>query len=138
MRAAADAARLRSLALRVHNLDAMVTFYAKAFGFRFEAVETDGFTSWFGRTRHLTLKLVPIREAADFEGYPVHQPGFEVFNVRRTVAIAVRCGGSVHDRPVRRDERLQAAVRDPDGNTIELYGRVLSPARRQSSARRRR
>lgn len=53
---------------------------------------------------------------------PVHQPGFEVPDVARAVAIAVRHGGRVQDAPVDRDGRVHASIRDPDGNTIELYG----------------
>jgi predicted enzyme related to lactoylglutathione lyase len=113
---------LRSLALRVHNMDAMVAFYGEAFGVRFEPVATGGLTSWFGTLGSLALKFVPIRDAADFDGYPIHQPGFEVGDVRRVVRLAERHGGAVHDAPIRRGGRLLASVRDPDGNTIELYG----------------
>jgi predicted enzyme related to lactoylglutathione lyase len=119
-------------------MNAMVAFYSEAFGARFQIVEIGGLTSRFGRIGRLTVKFVPIRGAADFQGYPVHQPGFEVSDVRAAIASAHRHGGSAHDPPVRRDGRLQAAIRDPDGNTIELYGAARTPGRRQSTPRRRR
>jgi catechol 2,3-dioxygenase-like lactoylglutathione lyase family enzyme len=52
----------------------------------------------------------------------VHQPGFDVPDVGRVVEIALRHGGRVQDAPAREGDGVHAAVRDPDGNTIELYG----------------
>lgn len=114
--------RLASLALRVHNEDAMVAFYNEAFGMTFRVVETSGIRSRFGELNGLTIKLVPIRDAAQFEGFPVHQPGFEVPSVGRVIEIARRHGGRVFDAPVERDGRVYASLRDPDGNTIEISG----------------
>lgn len=112
---------LTTLAVRVHHEDAMVAFYSEAFGVRFRVVETSGIRSRFGELGGLTLKLVPIRDAADFDGFPVHQLGVEVPDVARVVAIAQRHGGRVQDPPASRDGRVQASIRDPDGNTIEIY-----------------
>ena len=53
----------------------------------------------------------------------VHHPGFIVPDVQAVIAIAERHGGRVQDGPLRRDGRLTAAIRAPDGNTIELCGR---------------
>jgi predicted enzyme related to lactoylglutathione lyase len=101
----------------------MEAFYAEAFGLQFRTVETGPFRSRFGELRRLTLKLVPIRSEVDFEGFPVHQLGFEVDDVDAVIAAATRHGGRVQDAPQRTGGRLYAAIRDPDGNTIELYGR---------------
>jgi predicted enzyme related to lactoylglutathione lyase len=35
-------------------------------------------------------------------------------------------GGAVQDAPREVDGRLHAAVRDPDGNTLEIYGPARS------------
>lgn len=113
---------LTTLALRVHHEAAMVRFYSEAFDVRFTEVETSGIRSRFGEVNGVTLKFVPIRDAADFERFPVHQPGFDVPDVGRVIEIARRHGGRVQDPPVLRDGRVHASVRDPDGNTIELYG----------------
>jgi predicted enzyme related to lactoylglutathione lyase len=101
----------------------MEAFYAEAFGVQFRTVETGPFRSRFGELGRLTLKLVPIRSEVDFEGFPVHQLGFEVDDVDAVIAAATRHGGRVQDAPQRTGGRLYAAIRDPDGNTIELYGR---------------
>jgi catechol 2,3-dioxygenase-like lactoylglutathione lyase family enzyme len=118
-----SAVSLTTLAYRVHDMDRMVAFYSEAFGVRFRTVQTGPFASRFAELGGMTLKFVPIREAADFTGFPVHQPGFTVPDVGAVIAVAERHGGRVQDAPARRNGRLQAAIRDPDGNTVELYGR---------------
>ena len=69
---------LTTLAYRVHDMDRMVAFYSEAFGARFAEVQTGPVRSRFARAGGITLKFVPIREAADFTGFAVHQPGFTV------------------------------------------------------------
>jgi len=102
-------------------MTAMVAFYTDAFGARFRQVDARGIRSQFGQIGSLTIKFVPIRDRADFEGFPVHHPGFEVPEVARVIAAAERHGGRVENAPERQGGRVQAAVRDPDGNTIEVY-----------------
>ena len=113
--------KLSSIAFRVHNLDAMLAFYSEAFHVEFQAVDTYGIRSQFGDVDGITLKFVPIRESDDFKGFPVHQPGFIVPDVEKVIAIALKHGGRQEGQTLRADGRVQAAVRDPDGNTIELY-----------------
>jgi catechol 2,3-dioxygenase-like lactoylglutathione lyase family enzyme len=115
-------AMLSTVAFRVHRMPEMEAFYAEAFGARFRKVDTGGLSSRFGELGRLTLKFVPIRSDVDFEGFPIHQLGFEVDDVNRIVAAALRHGGRVQDAPRQENGRVHAAVRDPDGNTIELYG----------------
>jgi catechol 2,3-dioxygenase-like lactoylglutathione lyase family enzyme len=113
--------KLTTVAYRVHKQEAMVAFYSQAFGAKFREVQTGAIRSQFGELPGLTLKFVPIRAAVDFEEFPVHQLGFEVANVERVMALAVKHGGRVQDAPTRTGNRTHASVRDPDGNTIELY-----------------
>jgi catechol 2,3-dioxygenase-like lactoylglutathione lyase family enzyme len=116
--------KLTTVAYRVHNMKAMVAFYSEAFGATFRAVDTGPFQSQFGEAAGILLKFVPIRDAADFESFPVHQLGFEVADVERVIAIALKHGGRVQNTPTRDQGRVHAAIRDPDGNTVELYGRA--------------
>ena len=116
-------AQLTTLAFRVHHMARMEAFYSEAFGFVFRDENTGAMTSRFGTAGQLTVKLVPIRDAADFVGFPVHQPGFEVTDVERVIAIATKHGGALLHAPTRTGGRLTASVRDPDGNTVELYQR---------------
>jgi catechol 2,3-dioxygenase-like lactoylglutathione lyase family enzyme len=113
---------LKTVAYRVHLMAPMLAFYREAFGFEFRAVDTGGLQSQFGDLEGLTLKFVPIRDDVDFENFPIHQLGFEVPDVDAVIALAKKYGGRVQDAPRREDGRVHAAVRDPDGNTLELYG----------------
>jgi predicted enzyme related to lactoylglutathione lyase len=102
-------------------MEAMLNFYSEAFQVRFREVDTYGIRSQFGEVKEITLKFVPIRDDTDFDGYPVHQPGFFVADVGAVVALAVKHGGRQEGQTIRSNGRIEAAVRDPDGNTIELY-----------------
>jgi len=112
---------ISSIAYRVYNMDAMLKFYSEAFQVTFREVDTYGIRSQFGEINGVTLKFVPIRESDDFKGFPVHQPGFVVPDVEAAVALALQHGGRQEGQILRVDGKTQAAVRDPDGNTIELY-----------------
>ena len=113
--------KISSIAFRVHNMDAMLAFYSEAFHIQFQEVDTYGIQSQFGDMDGITLKFVPIRESDDFKNFPIHQPGFVVQDVEAVVALAIRHGGRQEGQTVRAEGKTQAAVRDPDGNTIELY-----------------
>lgn len=114
-------AHVSSIAIRVSDLDGMVNFYSEAFNIQFREVPTFGLPSRFGEVGGVTLKLVPIRESEDFENYPVHQPGFVVPDVEAVIALAIKHGGRQEGGIIRNGDVIQAAIRDPDGNTIELY-----------------
>jgi len=112
---------ISSIAVRVSNIDAMVAFYSEAFQVQFREVETYGIYSQFGEVDGITLKFVPIRDDVDFKCFPVHQPGFVVADVEAVIDLAIKHGGRQEGKVVQSDGRTQAAIRDPDGNTIELY-----------------
>jgi catechol 2,3-dioxygenase-like lactoylglutathione lyase family enzyme len=112
---------LTSIAFRVANMEAMLAFYSKAFQIEFREEDTYGIRSQFGEMDGITLKFVPIRDNADFENFPVHQPGFRVADVEAVVNLALQYGGRQEGQILRSGAKTQAAVRDPDGNTIELY-----------------
>ena len=112
---------LRSVAMRVHNMESMLAFYSEAFDIHFREVITGPFKSQFGELDGWTLKLVPIRDGVDFEGFPIHQLGFSVSNVENVISMAIQHGGRQEGEVIVDDEGKHAAVRDPDGNTIELY-----------------
>jgi catechol 2,3-dioxygenase-like lactoylglutathione lyase family enzyme len=113
--------QLETVAFRVNRMDAMVAFYTEAFGARFREVEAGGIKSQFGAVAGITFKFVPLRSTVDFSGFPVHQLGFNVYSIEKVVAAAVRNGGRAEGEIARDERMIHAAVRDPDGNTIELY-----------------
>lgn len=112
---------ISSVAMRIANIEAMLEFYSQAFGVKFREVNTFGILSQFGEVDGITLKFVPIRDEADFKSYPVHQLGFVVPDVQAVIALAIQHGGREEGHLIRKEGRIEAAVRDPDGNTIELY-----------------
>ncbi len=113
--------KLSSLAIRVANMNEMLAFYMEAFEIQFQEVDTYGIRSQFGELNGITLKFVPIRDEADFKGYPIHQPGFVVRDVKSVIEIAEKYGGRQEGQIIQAGGQTQAAIRDPDGNTIELY-----------------
>lgn len=112
---------ISSVAMRIANLEPMLEFYSQAFGVKFHEVDTFGILSQFGEVDGITLKFVPIRDEADFDNFPVHQLGFVVPDVESVIALALQHGGRKQGNLIRKEGRIEAAVRDPDGNTIELY-----------------
>ena len=113
--------KLSSLAIRVANMDSMLAFYSEAFQVEFREVDTYGIRSQSGELDGITLTFVPIRDVSDFTGYPIHQPGFVVPDVQSLIDIAQKHGGRQEGQIMRAGGKIQAAIRDPDGNTIELY-----------------
>ncbi len=113
--------KFSSIAIRVANVESMLAFYAEAFQIQFQEVDTYGIKSQFGEMDGVTLKFVPIRDEADFKGYPIHQPGFMVPDVQYVIDVAEKYGGRQEGRTIRVEGKIQAAIRDPDGNMIELY-----------------
>jgi catechol 2,3-dioxygenase-like lactoylglutathione lyase family enzyme len=83
-----------------------------------------GFLSQFGTFNGLTIKFVPIRESVDFKNFPSHQLGFAVPDVEHIITLAQQYGGCQEGEVFRDGQQVQAAVRDPDGNSIELYSAV--------------
>jgi catechol 2,3-dioxygenase-like lactoylglutathione lyase family enzyme len=112
---------LSSVAIRVHKIDAMVAFYSDAFGAQFHEVDTFGIRSKFGDLGDVVLKLVPIRDDVDFEGFPLHQLGFDVPDAEAIIPIAEQHGGRQHGATLREGSTTHVVIRDPDGNTLELY-----------------
>ena len=116
--------KLSSIAIRVANMDSILAFYSEAFHVQFVKVDTYGIRSRFGELNGVTLKFVPIRDEADFKNYPVQQLGFVVPDVQAVIALALQHGGREEGHLIRKEGRIEAAVRDPDGNTIELYSEI--------------
>ena len=118
---APEKASLSTVAMRVKHMEKMVAFYTEAFAMSFYDKDTFGIKSKFGQVGEITIKLVPIRDQADFEGFPVHQLGLTVSNVDKVIAVALKHGGRQEGQVLREGGKVHAAIRDPDGNTIELY-----------------
>ncbi len=124
MGAGEESAAVRSVAVRVHHTEAMLAFYSEAFGIEFAEVELNGLSMYEGRLGSTLFKFVPIREEDDFSGFPVHQLGFTVTDLSEVIRLAEDHGGRLLEQLAATDESPPvAAIRDPDGNSIELHAR---------------
>lgn len=113
---------LQSIAIRVHDLPAMCRFYAGVLGATFSEVEiAPGLLAQFGRAGPLLIKLVPLRDAQDFEGFPVTQLGFAAADPVACRSRALELGGRAEGQPAGDGASYHCAVRDPDGNTLEIF-----------------
>ncbi len=115
-------ARLLTVAIRVYRMEAMVDFYQEAFGVSFEPKRVGDLEVQFGFLGDLMIKLVPLASEQDADEFPVHQLGFEVEDLDAVLALALKYGGSILQEPVSRMDEWHAVIRDPDGNSLELYG----------------
>ena len=119
-----DHARMDLVAIRAHHMDRMKAFYSEAFGYSFSPEDVvGGFACQLGVAGDQRLRLVPLRSDVDFESYRLLQMRFEVDEVEEVIAIAERHGGCQEGELHDRDGWRIGAVRDPDGNTIELRSR---------------
>jgi predicted enzyme related to lactoylglutathione lyase len=105
----------------------MVVFYSQPFNIQIHKVDMRGIQSQSEDIGPITLKFVPIRESADLENFPIHQLGFNVPDVKTDSQIANQLGGRVEGDLRKQGTRLRAAIRDPDGNTIEPYSDGRAP-----------
>lgn len=116
-----DERGVAQISLRACKVAEMTSFYMATFDAEFRAQESGGLNCLVADLGHVQLKLVPLRDETNFDGYPLHQLGFEVPDVEDAVSTALRWGGRLESEVVRANGRLHACVRDPDGNTIELF-----------------
>jgi len=117
--------RLVSVAIRVYRMEAMVDFYQEAFGVSFEPRRVGDLEVQFGFLGDLMIKLVPLAAEQDADEFPAHQLGFDVEDLDAVLELALKYGGSILQEPVSRMDQWHAAIRDPDGNSLELYSKAL-------------
>lgn len=102
----------------------MVAFYSEAFGVEFREVVTRGVPAMFGQFDGVTLKFVDLGDGQADQGMvQIHQLGLAVPDVDGVIELAIEHGGDLMGEPLRNGDRVHAAIRDPDGNSVELYTR---------------
>ncbi len=116
--------KLVSIAIRVYRMEAMVDFYQEAFGIPFVEKRIGDLESYFGFLGPILFKLVPLSDDQEADEFPTHQLGFHVEDIDSVVELALKYGGSVLQEPLQRLDQYFAAIRDPDGNSLELYGPI--------------
>lgn len=102
------------------NMKAMVKFYEKVFDASLQAKSAYGTTLYEGSLANLNLLLCPNEVAKVQAEQNRHQLRFIVTDVEETLRRAWDAGGSLEGDIVEDAGEKVAAVRDPDGNTIEF------------------
>lgn len=118
---AMGAPALRGLTLAVHDFAAMRDFYSAICGIEWEEISLAPGANilraqWGGLTIQLCPAAVAGVTASDFR----HQLRFAVPDLAAALAAGKANGGRLHGELIETDEMRLAAMRDPDGNTLEL------------------
>lgn len=111
---------LKGMTVAVVRMSEMVDFYQSVFKAEFQPVDAHGAMMFRGRVAGLDLLLCPQEVAGVRAEQGRFQLKFQVHDIHRTIDLALTNGGSLLNAPVDNDGTKAAAVRDPDGNSIEF------------------
>lgn len=112
------------LAIQVCDLEGMKAFYKALLGADFRHQRLESVEVWRAVAGGLEITLAPWRSRQDFEEFPIHQLRITVCDLERALAAALDAGGRLFQPPHDKDGAPRAAVRDVDGNTLELVQRA--------------
>jgi len=111
---------LKGLTLAVVRMSAMVDFYQSVFQAEFQPVEAYGAMLFRGKIAGLDLLLYPQEVAGIHVDQNRFLLKFEVPDINHIINLALTNGGSLINAPADSEGTKAAAVRDPDGNSIEF------------------
>jgi predicted enzyme related to lactoylglutathione lyase len=106
------------------NIEAMAGFYNELFDTGLEPFEAYGTTFYRGKLSGLDLVLCPNEIARVSADQNRHQFRFEINDLNGLAEKVMGAGGKFSEAISEDSETKSCAVRDPDGNTIELIERV--------------
>jgi catechol 2,3-dioxygenase-like lactoylglutathione lyase family enzyme len=112
--------QLLQMTLAATNVPAMVAFYDAVLDARLQPVTAYGTTLYRGAVAGVGLLLCPNEIAGVAAEQSRHQLRLRVPDLARAMERARASGGSLDGEVMEADGVRQAAVRDPDGNTLEL------------------
>lgn len=112
--------RIDKVVIAVTDLDRMGTFYVEVFGAKLKDVDLGGAKLKAGTLGSLEFVLCPKEVAGVQADQNTIQLRFVVEDITRAVEAATKAGGQVIDAVRSADGAKTAAVRDPDGNSVEL------------------
>ena len=112
---------LSGMTLAVHDFDAMREFYAAVCGIEWVELElAPGMSILRAELAGLTIQLCPASVAGVTAGDFRHQLRFTVGDLAVAIVAAEAKGGQLHGERVETETMRHVALRDPDGNTLEL------------------
>ena len=112
--------RLTGVTIAVDQLQPMADFYSEVFGAMLSPQAFGAATLYSGTMAGLSLQLCPKEVAGVEARQNIHQLRFTVPDVAATIAAVVAAGGRQEGEPASVRGTLHAAIRDPEGNSIEL------------------
>lgn len=101
-------------------MSAMVDFYQSVFQAEFQPVEAYGAMLFRGKIAGMDFLLCPQELAGIHAEQNRFQLKFQVRDLQQVIDLALTNGGSLMGAPVQNGGTKAAAVRDPDGNSIEF------------------
>jgi predicted enzyme related to lactoylglutathione lyase len=112
------------LTIAVVSMDTMKSFYSAVLNLDFEPVELGGHDLQTGIVDGLEILLCPRSLAGVVAETNTVQVRFLVPDVEAAFVAGVGAAGSVLNEPFMTSGLWQAALRDPDGNSLELKQRA--------------
>ena len=112
---------LSGMTIAVHDYDAMRDFYAAVCCIEWMEVElAPGMSILRVELAGLMIQLCPASVAGVTAGDFRHQLRFVVGDLAAAIVAGEAEGGQLHGERVETETMRYAAMRDPDGNTLEL------------------
>ena len=102
------------------RMSEMVKVYSRVLGIDLEPISLYSTTLYSGRFGKIECMLCPKEIAGVEAEINTVQLRFVVEDVKLAFATATGLGAVILSKPQDMDGRLMAAVRDPDGNSLEL------------------
>jgi predicted enzyme related to lactoylglutathione lyase len=119
----AKAVEIDKITIAVADLAKMKGFYGRALGIEFTDIDMQGAKLAVAKLGALEILLCPKQLAGITATENTVQLRFVVADVKAAHAAAVAAGGASIAEPQDGGGRLTSAVRDPDGNSLELIER---------------
>lgn len=112
--------KISKVTIAVRSMSSMVPFYSKVLGLEFSEIPLDGFSLFTCIHEGVQVLLCPRDIAGITAEENTIQLEFEIKNLDEKVALAKKFRGSVISDIQEDDQCKTVALRDPDGNSLEL------------------
>jgi predicted enzyme related to lactoylglutathione lyase len=112
--------KLNQITLAVFSMEAMVTFYRQIFGLIFRKEEMAGYTLFRAEVNGFDMLFCPAELAGNDASSNRHQLHLSVKDLAHLMEQVPKHGGSVLQEIVDHGLYREAAIRDPDQNSLVL------------------
>lgn len=114
---------LTRVVLAARDTEGCARFYTALLGMEFKAAPVGDLRFFDGRVGTLSMRIFPASIAGIEAKENRHQLGFRVVDLRATLARALAAGGTMDPgwEVIATPKGATVALRDPDGNSVELF-----------------